>query len=476
MADKPITGQTQWGGATSGSTSDLDANFTRVNTVVNSWNTYANYVADTGAANAYVVTCPANITATLAAGLRVQFKATNANTGASTLNVNATGVKNILNIDGSNLLAGQIPANGIVDVLFDGTQYQLQTNAPIYATGAASLTQDVAINGKLVLSVSANALTIALKCFDGNDPSSTNPVSIAFRNVTVSDGSITTATITAANSLVISFGSTMGTRNGIPFRLWFVLFNDGGTYRLGAINCLTTVAGAGAGSDVTAIYPLYAWGIASSTAEGGAGNADNAQTFYTGAAVTSKAFTVLGYANWESGLATAGTWSSGPTRVQLFGTGIPLPGQVVQVARTDTGAVATGTTPIPGDDTIPQNTEGDQYISQAITATSAANVFAVESRVNAASNSGAPDLIGAALFQDTTANALKAACAIYSTASGLVQVNLAHAQLALSTSSVTFKVRAGSSSAGTTTFNGSATVRRYGGVMNSYIQASEIMG
>lgn len=130
MADKPITGQTQWGGATSGSTSDLDANFTRVNTVVNSWNTYANYVADTGAANAYVVTCPANITATLAAGLRVQFKATNANTGASTLNVNATGVKNILNIDGSTLSSGQIPLNGIVDVIYDGTQYLLLATPP----------------------------------------------------------------------------------------------------------------------------------------------------------------------------------------------------------------------------------------------------------------------------------------------------------------------------------------------------------
>jgi hypothetical protein len=81
---------------------------------------------------------------------------------------------------------------------------------------------------------------------------------------------------------------------------------------------------------------------------------------------------VLGYATWETGLATPGTWSAGPTRIQLFGAGEPLPGDILQVQRTDTGVVATGTTLIPFDNTPPQNTEGDQYMSQAITPSSAA--------------------------------------------------------------------------------------------------------
>lgn len=105
------------------SLASLDSNFVNVTTLLASFNNYGNYLVDTGAANAYVVTLAAGQTASLAAGLPVQFKAVNANTGASTLNVNATGVKNILNIDGSTLTPGQIPANGIINVIYDGTQY-----------------------------------------------------------------------------------------------------------------------------------------------------------------------------------------------------------------------------------------------------------------------------------------------------------------------------------------------------------------
>src|SRR5258708_5751039 len=43
---------------------------------------------------------------------------------------------------------------------------------------------------------------------------------------------------------------------------------------------------------------------------------------------------------------------------------------VAQVVNTETGAVATGTTTLPGAvDTIPTNTQGDQYMSLAITPT-----------------------------------------------------------------------------------------------------------
>jgi hypothetical protein len=41
--------------------------------------------------------------------------------------------------------------------------------------------------------------------------------------------------------------------------------------------------------------------------------------------------------------------------------------RLLQVVNTTTGAVATGTTVMPFDDTIPQSGEGDQYMSLAIT-------------------------------------------------------------------------------------------------------------
>jgi hypothetical protein len=73
---------------------------------------------DTGSANAYAV--PA---AALAAGLPIQFRALNTNTGASTLTTPATGAKNVLNADGSPLAAQQIRANAAVQVVYDGTKF-----------------------------------------------------------------------------------------------------------------------------------------------------------------------------------------------------------------------------------------------------------------------------------------------------------------------------------------------------------------
>ena len=52
--------------------------------------------------------------------------------------------------------------------------------------------------------------------------------------------------------------------------------------------------------------------------------------------------------------------------------------RLVQVVNTQTGAVATGTTVMPIDDTIPQNTEGDQYMTLAITPTHASNKLLIE--------------------------------------------------------------------------------------------------
>jgi hypothetical protein len=53
------------------------------------------------------------------------FKATNANTTASTLNVSALGVKNIKTPQVANLPANAILASAIVMVVYDGTQFQI---------------------------------------------------------------------------------------------------------------------------------------------------------------------------------------------------------------------------------------------------------------------------------------------------------------------------------------------------------------
>ena len=79
---------------------------------------------DTGGANAYVINFTANFTA-LVDGIIIAWIAANANTGASTLNVNGLGIANILNQDGSASRAGQITANQVVQVMYKGGNWLL---------------------------------------------------------------------------------------------------------------------------------------------------------------------------------------------------------------------------------------------------------------------------------------------------------------------------------------------------------------
>jgi hypothetical protein len=149
-------------------------------------------------------------------------------------------------------------------------------------------------------------------------------------------------------------------------------------------------------------------------------------------------------------------------------------GAVVQVANTMVAASATGTTVLPFDDTIPQNTEGDQYMSLAITPLSATNKLKIEV-VIFISNTVSADFVAAALFQDSTAGALAAVGERQDTAGGKT-ITFTHYMTAGTTSSTTFKVRAGGNSAGTTTFNGNGGSRRFGGVAASSITITEIKG
>lgn len=105
--------------------STIDGDFTAVYNPLVALSTFGNFYIDSGAANAYVITVSSPQTVALAAGLPIQFKAANANTGASTLAINALGAKNILNANGTALSAGQIPANAIMTVMYDGTQFLL---------------------------------------------------------------------------------------------------------------------------------------------------------------------------------------------------------------------------------------------------------------------------------------------------------------------------------------------------------------
>ena len=61
----------------------------------------------------------------IAQRLLAQFLASNANTGASTLSTTSTGTRNLVDASGAVLAGGQIKANTVVEVTYDGTRFLL---------------------------------------------------------------------------------------------------------------------------------------------------------------------------------------------------------------------------------------------------------------------------------------------------------------------------------------------------------------
>lgn len=152
----------------------------------------------------------------------------------------------------------------------------------------------------------------------------------------------------------------------------------------------------------------------------------------------------------------------------------PVGKMVAQVQTFQTGTVATGTTQIPFDNTIPQSTEGDQYMSLAFTPQNASSTLEIDITFNGASS--VANYMALALFQDATASAL----AVTSTGAifqpnAPVSLTLKHIMTAGTTSATTFKVRAGCITAGTTTFNGFSAGQNFGGVMASRITIKEYL-
>ena len=220
------------------------------------------------------------------------------------------------------------------------------------------------------------------------------------------------------------------------------------------------------------------------------GNAADPNTYYNnGSHFFRSRNGTTSYGNFStSGLtlygATSGTIKFTPTAVAGSNT-LTMPaetgtlrttvssGTVLQVVNYQTGAVATGTTAIPFDDTIPQNTEGDEYMSLAITPKSATSKLLIQVTVQATCS--VLSWVNAALFQDSTANALAAAFGFTDAAASGHAVEFTHYMTSGTTSSTTFKVRAGVNVAGTITFNGQYAVRKFGGVLASSITITEVV-
>jgi hypothetical protein len=149
-------------------------------------------------------------------------------------------------------------------------------------------------------------------------------------------------------------------------------------------------------------------------------------------------------------------------------------GKIVQVVNTQTGAVITGTGTTVSDDTPMLNSEGSEFLTLAITPTSATHKLKIDVVAHTHHNHNTEHYQQAGIFQDTTASAL-AMSSLYPQLNDRTIFSFSHFMTSGTTSSTTFKLRMGSPNTGTLTMNGQpAGSRLFGGTLASSITITEI--
>lgn len=122
-------------------------------------------------------------------------------------------------------------------------------------------------------------------------------------------------------------------------------------------------------------------------------------------------------------------------------------------------------------DTIPQNTQGTEILTQVITPTNASNLLTIQ--VTAPVSANGSNRICLALFQDSTANALSATALSAANTTTMDNAVLTYEMVAGTTSPTTFHLRFGDSSANDSYLNGNSGGRIYGGVQRATMIITE---
>jgi len=197
--------------------------------------------------------------------------------------------------DGSDNVRVAVGANGLVLTADSGAASGVSWSAV-----SPSLDSNFdEINLSLASSVGSSALTVALKDKAGSDPTGGSPVKIAFRSSTATTGTYNTRTVSAALSVVVSSGSTLGHVASEEYPIYVYALDNSGTVEL-AVS--------------TTLFDTLK--LQSTTAEGGAGAADSGTVLYSTTARSNVPIRLLG--RLLSTQTTAGTWAAVPTTTSSF--------------------------------------------------------------------------------------------------------------------------------------------------------------
>ena len=149
-------------------------------------------------------------------------------------------------------------------------------------------------------------------------------------------------------------------------------------------------------------------------------------------------------------------------------------GTIAQVVSNTNTTWTTCGTIIPGDNTIPQITEGDEILSVAITPTNAGSTLRITVSLPVVGGAGSV-VATAALFVDATVNALAVGTSQVVTAGNVSSLRFEHEVSAGSTSSRTYRVRLGGWTATDVFLNGDNASRLFGGVAQAILTVEEIL-
>jgi len=384
------------------------------------------YFEDTGIANAYVLNPTSPFKSPVSStsgegyftGMQITFKTANANTGASTVNINGTGVKNLKKSDGTtDLSSGEIPVNQYISFIYNGTSFVKQAQATATSTA----------QGINYLSNPTNLPSITI---NSGTPNTTLDISAGVINYDDSSGQFV---VSAMSKIIQSTGSwTAGTnQNGLD-------------------------TGARANSTWYQVY------IIRKTSDG------TSDILFSTSRTSPTLPTGYTQVAWLGAMRTN---SSGNIDASYFAKRTSF-GQVVSFI---TGAYSSATGTIPFDDTAPQNNEGAEFMSLDIYPLSSKSKLEVKTQAIFSRDSSGSWRGNGAIFRNSDLDSIGTYDSVQNQTDYFLYATPYAFVNSVATTLQTFKLRLGLPAGGTIYFNGSSGARKYGGTFSSFITIIEYL-